>query len=84
MKDVILWSKILDNRLGILTLVLMAMDYFFRCQKSAFNLENSKCICQINFFVYHVTGSTYSTIIFQAKYISRIYTKLLKELGKFN
>ena len=28
------------------------MDYFFRYQKSAFNLENNKCICLGNFFVY--------------------------------
>ena len=26
------------------------MDYFFGCQKSTFNLENNKCICQGNFF----------------------------------
>ena len=36
-------TKILGNRLGILTLVLIAMNYFFRCQKSTFNLENNKC-----------------------------------------
>ena len=29
------------------------MDCFFRCQKSTFNLENNKRICQGNFFVYH-------------------------------
>ena len=29
------------------------MDYFFRCQKSTFNLENNKCICQGNIFAYH-------------------------------
>ena len=28
------------------------MDYFSRCQKSTFNLENNKCTCQANFFVY--------------------------------
>ena len=67
--DVVLWPKILDNRLGILTSVLIAMDYFFWNQKCTFNLENNKCISQRNFFVYHVTGSTYSSIIFLAMYI---------------
>ena len=35
-----------------------------------------------NFFVYHVTGSTYSRIVFGAMCVSRIYTKLWKELKK--
>ena len=56
--------KYFGNRLGILELVLVAMDYFSRCQKSAFNLKNNKCICQGNFFVYHITGSSYSRINF--------------------
>ena len=47
--DAVLLPKILGNRLGILTSVLIAMDYFFRCQKSTFNLQNNKCICQGNF-----------------------------------
>ena len=55
--DVVLWPKIVSSRVRNLTSVLMVMVYFFRCQKSAFNLENNKCICQGNFFVYHVTGS---------------------------
>ena len=42
------------------------MDYFFRSQTCTFNLENNKRICQGNFFAYHVTGSTYFRIIFQA------------------
>ena len=40
--DVVLRSKTLSSRLGILTLALIAMSYFFRCQKSNFNLENNK------------------------------------------
>ena len=36
----------------------------------------------MNFLVYHVTGSTYSKIIFRAMYILRMHTKLLKEIGK--
>ena len=79
--NVVLWPEILGNRVGILTSVLIAMDYFFRRQKSTFNLENN--IKQI-FFVYHVTGSTYSRIIFLAMRISRIYTILWKELEKLN
>ena len=49
-------NQTLGNRLGILTSVLLAMVQFFRCQKSVFNLENNKLLCQGNFFVYHVTG----------------------------
>ena len=69
-------TQILGIRLGILTLVLIVMDFFFRCQKSSFDLENNKCICQGKYFLYHVTGSTYSRIIFRATYISWIYAKL--------
>ena len=71
MSDPYIWSsrrrtlnQILGNRLGILTSVLLAMVHFFRCQKSVFNLENNKLLCQGNFFIYHVTGSIYSRIIF--------------------
>ena len=67
--DVALWPKILDNRLGILTSVLIAMDNFFKWQGN---------------FVYYVTGSSYSRIIFQTMYILRIYTKPWKELKKFS
>ena len=35
-------------------------------------------------FYLRVTGFTYSRIVFWAMYISRIYTKLLNELEKFN
>ena len=48
--DVVLWPKILCNKVGVLTSVFKATDYFFGCQKSTFNLENNKCICQGNFF----------------------------------
>ena len=57
-----------------LTLVLIAMDYFFRRQKSTFNLENNKCIYEGNFFVYNATDQL--TPEFFSTYISRIYTKL--------
>ena len=36
------------------------------------------------YFLYHVTESTYFGISFRAMYISRMYTKLRKELEKFN
>ena len=38
-----------DSRVGILTSVLIAMGYFFRCQKKTFDLESNKCICHGNF-----------------------------------
>ena len=64
------------NRLGILTSVLIAVNYFFLCQKRNFNLENKKCISQGNFFVDHVARSTYSEITFRAMHIKGIYEKL--------
>ena len=45
-------SERADERLGILISVLIVMDYFFRCHKSASNLEKNKCIFQGNFFIY--------------------------------
>ena len=59
------------------------MGYFFRCLKSTFNLENSKCICQENVFVYHVTGSTYSIdlLFLSYAYLKAIH-KTLKGTGK--
>ena len=59
------------------------MDYIFECQKSAFVLENNKCICLGNGIAYHLTASTYSSINFRAMHVSRIYTKVCKELRKF-
>ena len=59
----LLWPKTFGNRLGIFTSVLIAMEYFVRRQKSTFNLENKKCICQGNFFVSHVIRSTCSGLI---------------------
>ena len=65
------------------------MDYFFRCQKSPFNLENKKCLCPGNYFAYQVIGCTYSRIIFRAMRISFelcVYlndiSKTLKGIGK--
>ena len=36
------------------------------------------------FFVYHITGTTYSRIIFRATYISRMYMYTLKGIGKID
>ena len=70
-----------DSRVGILTSALIAMGYFFRCQKSTFDLESNKCICHGNLFVNGGTGSTYSRILFRAMYIKDIY-RTLKGIGK--
>ena len=59
----LLWPKTFGNRPGIFTSVLIAMEYFVRRQKSTFDLENEKCICQGNFFVSHVIRSTYSGLM---------------------
>ena len=68
--------KILGSRLCILTSVLIAIDYFFRCQRSTVNLENKKYICQGMFFCLPlITGSTYSRIIFRTMNISSTYIK---------
>ena len=70
----------------LFTPVLIAMNYFFRCQKSASNLENNKCICQVNVSIYHVTGSTYSRIIFRAMYtyVSELPILLNLYISKFH
>ena len=78
--EVVLWPKILGNRVCILTFVYKAMDYFFRRQKSASNLENNKCMCQRDLFVCHLTGFTHSGIFFWV-YFKDIYSTL-KGLGK--
>ena len=45
------------------------MYYFFVCQKNTFNLKNNKCICQVNFFVYQITGSTFSAYLLFSSYV---------------
>ena len=52
--DAILQSKILDNRLGILTQILITMDYFFYLYISDIYLqfrEKSILISAINFII---------------------------------
>ena len=53
--EVVLWPKVLGNRVFILTSVFIAMS------EKCFQY---KCMCQRDFFVYHITGSTHSGIIF--------------------
>ena len=81
--DVLLWPKILGNcvfSVGFDSdgLFLQMSEKYFHCS----SLKNNKCICQEDFFVDHVTGSTDSRIVFRAMYISMIYTNLQKEVIK--
>ena len=81
--DVVLWpikakKTYFDNKEGIFTSVLIVIDYFFGYQRSTFNLENNKCICQGSFFVYNVTGSTYSRFFFSSYVYLKAISKTLK------
>ena len=62
------------------------MDHFFGFQKSTFNLGNKKCILQGDFFVYHVTGSTYITYLLFLSYVylkdKNVKDKTLKGIEK--
>ena len=58
------------------------MDYFFKCQKSIFNLENNKCIRQVNVFslpcnCIYLLQNYFSSYV----YLKDIY-KTLKGIGK--
>ena len=73
----------LGNRLGILLLILIEIDFFFRCQKSICNPENNKCACQENFeslphnWIYLLLNYFSSYV-----YLKGIH-KILKGIGKF-
>ena len=82
--NVAIWPKIFGNKVAILNSVLIIMDYFFGCQKSTFGLENEQMLMSRIFFAYHVTETIYSNFLSRAMYISRIYTKLWKDLEKFS
>ena len=82
--NVAIWPKIFGNKVAILNSVLIIMDYFFGCQKSTFDLENEQMLMSRIFFAYHVTETIYSNFLSRAMYISRIYTKLWKDLEKFS
>ena len=55
--DVAVQAKILGNKLCILTKILILMDYFLKYQRSTFNLENNKSMCQRYFPIQLTTGS---------------------------
>ena len=81
--EVVPWPKIFGSRVGILTSVLVAIDFFLGVRKVAtFNLENNKCICQGNFLVYHVTGSTYSRVNFWKYIYRKIYKEYLIDISQ--
>ena len=63
--DVAIQPKIFGNKLVILTKILILRDYFLICQRSTFNLENNKSLCEGYFPIQLVTESTCSKIIFQ-------------------
>ena len=66
-EDAITRPKILDNRLDILTQILIIMNYFFFCifQRSTFNLEKNKNIGWGKFLVHFIqlTGYWISDIL---------------------
>ena len=64
----------------MLTSVLTAKDYFFRCQKSIFNLEN-KCIPQETFFVYTSQDLLTPDLIFELR-TSQLHIQERKGIGK--
>ena len=79
--DILLWLKVLGSRLDILTSVLIAMNYFIRCQKSTFNLEITYA------YVNEIFLFTLSWIYLLYNYfLSSLYLKdickTLKEIGK--
>ena len=65
-----------DNEILYFYLFIYLFIYFFQMYKKSFNLESKNAYVNEIFFVYLETGSTYSRIIFQDKYITRIYTNL--------
>ena len=75
-------SNYMSPTVGILTSVMIAMDYFFRCQKSTVNLENNKRLCQGIFFSLLRNW----ICLLQNYFWSYVYLKdihrTLKEIGK--
>ena len=66
------------NRLGILTQILIVMDYFFHMLENYFQFRKKKNMCHGNCLLHLVTGSTHSRIIFRTMqlYLKKIYTKI--------
>ena len=70
--DAVLRPKILVNRVGILTQILIAVNYcFFIFQISTFNLEKNQFLVHL----IQITGSTYCGVVFQAVYTSKMCTQ---------
>ena len=65
--------------IGILASVLIAMDYFFGCQKSTFNLENKQIHMSRNFFLF-TTELDLLTLEFFSSYVYLCI--FLKGIGK--
>ena len=55
--DFAVQAKIMGNTLCILAKTLILMDYFLKYQRSTFNLENNKSLCQGYFPIQLTTGS---------------------------
>ena len=77
--DATLRPKILDNKLGILMQVLIAMDYYLLLggtfYRPTFNLKKYNSICHEKFYKFYkvFSRSTNCVIFFQAMYISKMF-----------
>ena len=78
---VVLWAKILVNRVGILSPVWQRWIIFFRCKKNIFFLKNNNWICHGNFFVYTPLHLFTSALLFKLC-VPQGYTQIFKRIGK--
>ena len=93
--DAILRSKILDNRLGFLTQILITMDYFFHLYISDIYLqfrEESILIWAINFIIKSIRKRieilakslfSFSIIVFNMKFLVILFMRKSICQGKF-
>ena len=75
--EAVLRRKILDNRQGNLTPILIAMNYFFLCifQRSTLNLEKKKYLLRKIVSAPHMSNRMYLLQnVFRTLYISKIRT----------
>ena len=84
--DSVLRTKILGNRLGILTYILITMDYYFFVfvfQRSTFNLEKTKAFVKENFWFIPSSNRIYllRKCFSNYVYLKDMYIKL-KGVGK--
>ena len=58
--------------------------FFFIFQRSTFNLEKNKSICEGKFLVHliQVTGSTHCGSVFQTMYITKRYIHKIEQIRK--